>query len=120
MAIKSVLNVETYLHCSQDLRGTQRGLRPAYGQDGQACRQTSIFRITEGVLGGPPTIATARQLFGDGATARFRLRCLRFGSTSVAGPRIQEYLHIGPQQWGWEVGGSAPFAVACLKFQGDA
>lgn len=23
---------------------------------------------------------------------------------SVAGPRIQEYLHIGPQQWGWVVG----------------
>jgi MFS family permease len=23
---------------------------------------------------------------------------------SVAGPRIQEYLHIGPEQWGWVVG----------------
>jgi MFS transporter, ACS family, glucarate transporter len=23
---------------------------------------------------------------------------------SVAGPRIQEYLRIGPQQWGWVVG----------------
>src|ERR1700737_5336771 len=26
--MKAVLNVETYLHCSQDLRGTQHGLWP--------------------------------------------------------------------------------------------
>src|SRR5436190_22251513 len=26
VAMKAVLNVETYLHCSQDLRGTQHGL----------------------------------------------------------------------------------------------
>src|SRR6267378_3804337 len=28
VAMKAVLNVETYLHCSQDLRGTQHGLWP--------------------------------------------------------------------------------------------
>src|SRR2546430_5559791 len=28
VAMKGVLNVETYLHCSQDLRGTQHGLWP--------------------------------------------------------------------------------------------
>jgi MFS transporter, ACS family, glucarate transporter len=33
---------------------------------------------------------------------------------SVAGPRIQEYLHIGPQQWGWVVG---VFAIAYGVFE---
>jgi MFS family permease len=33
---------------------------------------------------------------------------------SVAGPRIQEYLHIGPQQWGWVVGA---FAIAYAVFE---
>ncbi len=33
---------------------------------------------------------------------------------SVAGPRIQEYLHIGPQEWGWVVGA---FAVAYGAFE---
>jgi MFS family permease len=33
---------------------------------------------------------------------------------SVAGPRIQEYLHIGPQQWGWVVG---VFAIAYGMFE---
>lgn len=33
---------------------------------------------------------------------------------SVAGPRIQEYLHIGPQQWGWVVGA---FALAYATFE---
>jgi MFS family permease len=33
---------------------------------------------------------------------------------SVAGPRIQEYLHIGPQQWGWVVG---VFAIAYAVFE---
>jgi len=33
---------------------------------------------------------------------------------SVAGPRIQEYLHIGPQQWGWVVGA---FALAYAAFE---
>ncbi len=33
---------------------------------------------------------------------------------SVAGPRIQEYLHIGPQQWGWVVG---VFAMAYAVFE---
>jgi MFS transporter, ACS family, glucarate transporter len=33
---------------------------------------------------------------------------------SVAGPRIQEYLHIGPQQWGWVVGA---FALAYAGFE---
>jgi ACS family glucarate transporter-like MFS transporter len=33
---------------------------------------------------------------------------------SVAGPRIQEYLRIGPQQWGWVVG---VFAIAYGLFQ---
>jgi len=33
---------------------------------------------------------------------------------SVAGPRIQEYLHIGPQQWGWVVG---VFAEAYAVFE---
>ena len=33
---------------------------------------------------------------------------------SVAGPRIQEYLHIGPQEWGWVVG---VFAVAYGVFE---
>jgi MFS transporter, ACS family, glucarate transporter len=33
---------------------------------------------------------------------------------SVAGPRIQESLHIGPQQWGWVVGA---FAVAYALFE---
>src|SRR5271166_2963947 len=28
--MKAVLNVETYLHCSQDLRGTQHGLWPGW------------------------------------------------------------------------------------------
>ena len=37
---------------------------------------------------------------------------------SVAGPRIQDYLHIGPQQWGWVVGAFA-LAMPCLKFQVD-
>ena len=41
-AMKAVLNVETYLHCSRDLSGTQHGY-------GQACRQTFIYRITEGL-----------------------------------------------------------------------
>src|SRR2546421_659650 len=30
--MKAVLNVETYLHCSQDLRGTQHGLWPGQGK----------------------------------------------------------------------------------------
>lgn len=33
---------------------------------------------------------------------------------SVAGPRIQEYLRIGPQQWGWVVGA---FALAYAVFE---
>src|SRR5215472_12578903 len=33
---------------------------------------------------------------------------------SVAGPRIQEYLHIGPHQWGWVVG---VFAIAYAVFE---
>jgi MFS family permease len=33
---------------------------------------------------------------------------------SVAGPRIQEYLRIGPQQWGWVVG---VFAIAYAAFE---
>jgi len=33
---------------------------------------------------------------------------------SVAGPRIQEYLRIGPQQWGWVVG---VFAIAYGVFE---
>lgn len=33
---------------------------------------------------------------------------------SVAGPRIQEYLHIGPQQWGWVVG---VFAISYSLFE---
>jgi len=33
---------------------------------------------------------------------------------SVAGPRIQQYLHIGPQQWGWVVGA---FAIAYAAFE---
>ena len=33
---------------------------------------------------------------------------------SVAGPRIQEYLHIGPQQWGWVVG---VFAISYGAFE---
>jgi MFS family permease len=33
---------------------------------------------------------------------------------SVAGPRIQEYLQIGPQQWGWVVG---VFAIAYAVFE---
>ena len=33
---------------------------------------------------------------------------------SVAGPRIQEYLHVGPQQWGWVVGA---FAIAYAVFE---
>jgi ACS family glucarate transporter-like MFS transporter len=33
---------------------------------------------------------------------------------SVAGPRIQEYLRIGPQQWGWVVGA---FAIAYALFE---
>lgn len=33
---------------------------------------------------------------------------------SVAGPRIQEYLHIGPQQWGWVVG---VFAISYALFE---
>lgn len=33
---------------------------------------------------------------------------------SVAGPRIQEYLHIGPQQWGWVVGA---FSIAYAAFE---
>jgi len=33
---------------------------------------------------------------------------------SVAGPRIQEYLHFGPQQWGWVVGA---FALAYAVFE---
>jgi ACS family glucarate transporter-like MFS transporter len=33
---------------------------------------------------------------------------------SVAGPRIQEYLRIGPQQWGWVVG---VFAIAYAVFE---
>ena len=33
---------------------------------------------------------------------------------SVAGPRIQEYLCIGPQQWGWVVG---VFAIAYAVFE---
>jgi ACS family glucarate transporter-like MFS transporter len=33
---------------------------------------------------------------------------------SVAGPRIQGYLHIGPQQWGWVVG---TFAIAYGIFE---
>jgi MFS family permease len=33
---------------------------------------------------------------------------------SVAGPRIQEYLHLGPQQWGWVVG---VFAIAYGVFE---
>lgn len=33
---------------------------------------------------------------------------------SVAGPRIQEYLHIGPQHWGWVVG---VFAIAYAVFE---
>jgi ACS family glucarate transporter-like MFS transporter len=37
---------------------------------------------------------------------------------SVAGPRIQEYLHIGPQQWGWVVGAFALLMLR-LKFQAD-
>jgi MFS transporter, ACS family, glucarate transporter len=36
---------------------------------------------------------------------------------SVAGPRIQEYLHIGPQQWGWVVGAFA-MAYAIFEFPG--
>jgi MFS transporter, ACS family, glucarate transporter len=36
---------------------------------------------------------------------------------SVAGPRIQEYLRIGPQQWGWVVGVFA-FAYAAFEFPG--
>jgi ACS family glucarate transporter-like MFS transporter len=36
---------------------------------------------------------------------------------SVAGPRIQEYLHIGPQQWGWVVGAFA-LAYATLEIPG--
>jgi ACS family glucarate transporter-like MFS transporter len=36
---------------------------------------------------------------------------------SVAGPRIQEYLHIGPQQWGWVVGAFA-FAYALFEIPG--
>jgi MFS transporter, ACS family, glucarate transporter len=36
---------------------------------------------------------------------------------SVAGPRIQEYLSIGPQQWGWVVGVFA-FAYAAFEFPG--
>ena len=33
---------------------------------------------------------------------------------SVAGPRIQEYLHIGPHQWGWVVG---VFAIDYAVFE---
>lgn len=33
---------------------------------------------------------------------------------SVAGPRMQEYLRIGPQQWGWVVG---VFAIAYALFE---
>jgi MFS family permease len=36
---------------------------------------------------------------------------------SVAGPRIQEYLHIGPRQWGWVVGAFA-IAYAVFEFPG--
>ena len=36
---------------------------------------------------------------------------------SVAGPRIQEYLHIGPQHWGWVVGAFA-FAYAAFEIPG--
>ena len=36
---------------------------------------------------------------------------------SVAGPRIQEYLGIGPQQWGWIVGAFA-FAYAGFEIPG--
>jgi ACS family glucarate transporter-like MFS transporter len=32
---------------------------------------------------------------------------------SVAGPRIQEYLRIGPQQWGWVVGAFAIAYAVC-------
>jgi len=35
----------------------------------------------------------------------------------VAGPRIQEYLRIGPQQWGWVVGAFA-FAYAAFEIPG--
>src|SRR2546429_7266311 len=33
---------------------------------------------------------------------------------SVAGPRMQEYLRIGPQQWGWVVG---VFAIGYALFE---
>lgn len=36
---------------------------------------------------------------------------------SVAGPRIQDYLHIGPQQWGWVVGAFA-FSYAAFEIPG--
>jgi len=36
---------------------------------------------------------------------------------SVAGPRIQEYMRIGPQQWGWVVGVFA-FAYAVFEIPG--
>ncbi len=41
--MKAVLNVETYLHCSQDLRGTQHRLWP-----GLSPNLPFIYRITEG------------------------------------------------------------------------
>jgi MFS transporter, ACS family, glucarate transporter len=36
---------------------------------------------------------------------------------SVAGPRIQEFLHIGPREWGWVVGAFA-ISYAAFEFPG--
>ena len=36
---------------------------------------------------------------------------------SVAGPRIQDFLHIGPREWGWVVGAFA-IAYAAFEFPG--
>jgi len=53
VATKAVLNVETYLRCSQDLRGTQHGLWPGLSP-------TFIYRITEGLPDDPPSIGNNR------------------------------------------------------------
>src|SRR5215469_16253957 len=83
-------------YCSRTLSCNGRSFA-AFVHSHSPCDETVRYRYRVGVL-----------LFLLAVVTYLDRVCI-----SVAGPRIQEYLHIGPQQWGWVVGA---FALARPKW----
>src|SRR6516162_7585638 len=84
-------------YCSRTLSCNGRSFA-AFVHSHSPCDETVRYRYRVGVL-----------LFLLAVVTYLDRVCI-----SVAGPRIQEYLHFGPQQWGWVVGA---FALAYAVFE---